>query len=58
MTAETDPEIRSELIETVRRFVAERLRPIEAQVAEDDLVPADIVAEMRELGLFGISIPE
>jgi acyl-CoA dehydrogenase len=53
-----DAETRDQLIETVRRFVAERLRPIEAQVSEDDLVPADIVAEMRDLGLFGISIPE
>src|ERR1700759_1342221 len=53
-----DIETRNQLIETVRRFVAERLRPIEAQVAEDDQVPADVVAEMRELGLFGISIPE
>jgi acyl-CoA dehydrogenase len=53
-----DTETRDQLIETVRRFVAERLRPIEAQVAEDDLVPAEIVGEMRELGLFGLSIPE
>jgi acyl-CoA dehydrogenase len=53
-----DIETRDQLIETVRRFVAERLRPIEAQVADDDLVPPDVVAEMRELGLFGISIPE
>lgn len=53
-----DSETRDQLIETVRRFVAERLRPIEAQVADDDQVPAEIVAEMRELGLFGLSIPE
>ncbi len=53
-----DIETRDQLIETVRRFVAERLRPIEAQVSEDDKVPDDVVAEMRDLGLFGISIPE
>jgi acyl-CoA dehydrogenase len=53
-----DTETRDQLIETVRRFVAERLRPIEAKVAEDDQVPAEIVAEMRELGLFGLTIPE
>ncbi len=53
-----DVETRDQLIETVRRFVAERLRPIEAQVAEDDRVPDEIVAEMRDLGLFGLSIPE
>jgi acyl-CoA dehydrogenase len=53
-----DIETRDQLIETVRRFVAERLRPIEAQVAENDAVPDEIVAEMRELGLFGLTIPE
>jgi acyl-CoA dehydrogenase len=53
-----DAETRDQLIDTVRRFVAERLRPLEAKVAEDDAVPEDIVAEMRALGLFGLSIPE
>jgi acyl-CoA dehydrogenase len=53
-----DNETRDQLIDTVRRFVAERLRPLEAQVAEDDLIPEDILREMRELGLYGLSIPE
>ena len=53
-----DPEVFDALIETVRRFVAERLRPLEAQVSEEDEVPAGIVREMREMGLFGLSIPE
>lgn len=53
-----DPETRDQLIDTVRRFVSERLRPLEAQVSETDEMPDDVVAEMRELGLFGLSIPE
>src|SRR4051794_41663689 len=53
-----DPETFDALIATVRRFVAERLRPLEERVAEDDEVPAEIVREMREMGLFGLSIPE
>jgi acyl-CoA dehydrogenase len=53
-----DPETRDQLLETVRRFVAERLRPLEAAVAETDAIPDAVVAEMRELGLFGLSIPE
>src|SRR5947209_1228374 len=53
-----DPETFDALIATVRRFVTERLRPLEAQVAETDEVPAEIVREMREMGLFGLSIPE
>jgi acyl-CoA dehydrogenase len=46
------------LLETVRRFAEERLRPLEAQVDRDDAVPDEIVREMREMGLFGLSIPE
>ncbi len=53
-----DVETRTQLIDAVRRFVQERLRPAEASVAEADEVPAAIVQEMRDLGLFGLSIPE
>ncbi|HVI99718.1 MAG TPA: acyl-CoA dehydrogenase family protein [Sphingomonas sp.] len=53
-----DPETFDALIGTVRRFVAERLRPLEAQVEAADAVPEAIVQEMRALGLFGLSIDE
>src|SRR5437762_11039507 len=53
-----DAETRDQLIDTVRRFVAERLRPLEAKVAEDDAMPPEVVEEMKGLGLFGLSIPE
>src|SRR5260221_875679 len=53
-----DTETRDALIATVRRFVAERLRPLEAQVAENDAIPDDVIAEMKTLGLYGLSIPE
>ncbi|WP_010218454.1 acyl-CoA dehydrogenase family protein [Sphingomonas sp. PAMC 26621] len=53
-----DPETFDALIDTVRRFVAERLRPLEAQVEADDAIPADVVQDMREMGLFGLSIDE
>lgn len=53
-----DAETRDQLIDTVRRFVTERLRPIEARVAEDDAIPDGVLAEMRGLGLYGLSIPE
>jgi acyl-CoA dehydrogenase len=53
-----DPETFDALIDAIRRFVAERLRPLEAQVADGDEVPEAIVREMREMGLFGLSIPE
>ena len=53
-----DRETLNLLLDNVRRFVAERLVPHERQVADDDEVPAEIVAQMRELGLFGLSLPE
>lgn len=53
-----DQETLSALLETLNRFVRERLVPTEDTVAEHDEIPADIVAEMRELGLFGLTIPE
>jgi acyl-CoA dehydrogenase len=46
------------LRDTVRRFVAERLIPAEDEVETTDTMPATIVQEMRDLGLFGLSIPE
>jgi acyl-CoA dehydrogenase len=48
----------SQLLESVSRFVREQLVPLEHQVAEHDEIPAEIVAAMREMGLFGLSIPE
>ena len=53
-----DLETREQLIDTVRRFVTERLRPLEAKVSEDDAIPAEVIDEMKGLGLFGLSIPE
>jgi acyl-CoA dehydrogenase len=47
-----------ELVSAVARFVKERLVPLEADVAENDRVPDDVVDEMKAMGLFGMSIPE
>lgn len=53
-----DPETFGLLLASVRRFVRERLVPNEQRVADEDAVPTEIAAEMRELGLFGLSLPE
>ena len=53
-----DAETREQLIDAVRRFVSERLRPLEAQIAENDAIPDDVLADMRALGLYGLTIPE
>jgi acyl-CoA dehydrogenase len=46
------------LKEAISRFVQERLVPAEDAVEELDDVPADVIEDMKELGLFGLSIPE
>ena len=46
------------LLASVQRFITERLVPAENTVEELDEVPADIVEDMKEMGLFGLSIPE
>lgn len=46
------------LIANIRRYVAERLRPLEHQVEEDDSIPEDVLDEMKAMGLYGLSISE
>ena len=53
-----DPETLDQLISLIERFVRERLIPAEDQLAEEGKLPAEILKEMRELGLFGLTIPE
>jgi acyl-CoA dehydrogenase len=53
-----DQEFLNQILDTVSRFVRERLMPLEGQVAEEGLIPDEIVAEMKELGFFGLTIPE
>jgi acyl-CoA dehydrogenase len=53
-----DAETFDALIDTVRRFVTERLRPLEAEVEAQDAIPDDVTAEMKAMGLFGLSIAE
>jgi acyl-CoA dehydrogenase len=53
-----DQETLNILLDSIRRFVREVLLPNENAVAETDQIPPAIVDQMRELGLFGLSIPE
>ena len=53
-----DPEILEALLDTVNRFVREQLVPAEHEVAETDEIPAHIVQGMKDLGLFGLTVPE
>ena len=42
----------------VKQFVEEELNPISLQVETSGEIPQEIVQKMRELGLFGLSIPK
>ncbi|UHL65442.1 acyl-CoA dehydrogenase family protein [Paralcaligenes sp. KSB-10] len=53
-----DHEVLNILLDSVRRFVRERLVPAEAQVAESDQIPEPLIEEMKAMGLFGLTIPE
>lgn len=53
-----DAETRAALIEQVRRFVTETCVPIEDQVGEEDAVPQSVVDAMKQLGLFGLAVPD
>ena len=58
--AQTDglTDIQTEILDTVRRFVDKEILPYVAQLERDDEYPADIVEGMKEMGLFGLMIPE
>jgi acyl-CoA dehydrogenase len=53
-----DPETLNAFLDSVRRFVKERLVPAEHLVAETDEIPEGIVADMKTMGLFGLTVPE
>ena len=46
------------LLATVQRFILERLIPAENHLEEHDEVPLDIVQDMKDMGLFGLTVPE
>ena len=53
-----DQETLNHLIDLIDRFVRERLVPREKALEETGKLPDDILEEMKELGLFGLTIPE
>lgn len=52
-----DADVRAELLAVVRRFTAERIIPEAARCDRDDEYPAELVEQMKGLGLFGLTVP-
>jgi len=51
-------DVQQSIIETVRDFVDKEIIPHAQRLEHADEYPADIVAGMREMGLFGLTIAE
>ena len=51
-------ETRRQIVSLVREFVKNDVLPIASQYDNEDTYPHELVPTMRELGLFGITIPE
>jgi alkylation response protein AidB-like acyl-CoA dehydrogenase len=58
VTDPTDADVRTQIVETVRRFVADQVIPVASAMEHADRFPAELVVQMRDLGLFGVTIPE
>jgi len=51
-------DIQSEILKTVRSFVEDKILPVATELEHRDEYPTEIVEGMKELGLFGLTIPE
>ncbi|MFC9251439.1 acyl-CoA dehydrogenase family protein [Amycolatopsis thailandensis] len=51
-------DVQSEILATVRQFVDKEVIPRAQELEHSDTYPADIVDGMKEMGLFGLTIPE
>ena len=53
-----DTDVFEQFIEQLHRYVRERLIPAEREIIETDRIPDEILDEMRDMGLFGLTVPE
>ena len=54
----TSGDVRKQIISLVRDFVKNEVKPVASKLDNDDEYPHELVDMMKELGLFGITIPE
>ena len=58
MTTATPDEARAQIVNLVREFVRRDVLPVADRLDREDTVPHDLIDQMKDLGLFGITIPE
>ena len=51
-------EARQQILATVRDFVQREVSPVASRYEQEDTYPHELVERMKELGLFGIVVPE
>ena len=54
----TSGDVRKQIILLVRDFVKNEVKPVASKLDNNDEYPHELVDMMKELGLFGITIPE
>ena len=58
MDARTSPEAQTQIVNLVREFVRRDVEPVASRYDNEDIYPVELVEKMKEMGLFGITIPE
>ena len=58
MTTATPEEARIQIVNLVREFVRRDVAPVAQELDREDRVPHDLIDQMKEMGLFGITVPE
>ena len=58
MTTPTPEEARTQIVNMVRDFVRRDVEPVADRLDREDIVPHDLIDKMKDLGLFGITVPE
>ena len=58
MATATSTEVRNQIVTLVRDFVKREVEPIAQRYDNEDIYPQELIEPMREMGLFGITIPE
>ena len=58
VTTEGLTDIQEEILKTVRQFVDKKILPVATELEHADEYPQEIVDGLKELGIFGLMIPE
>ncbi|MBY4568707.1 acyl-CoA dehydrogenase [Gordonia sihwensis] len=56
--SQVSPEDFAQIKDAVHEFIRTRVVPREREIADNDAIPADLVATAKEIGLFGYAIPQ